>query len=111
MSKPVAVDEGNFDQVVLRAEMPALVDFWAAWCGPCRMVTPIIEELAVEYQGRLKVGSLDVDSNPVTPVQYGVQGIPTCILFKDGREMARIVGVRPKPQFISMVEPHLDSSQ
>lgn len=107
MSDLREITDTNFQQQVLDSELPVLVDLWAAWCGPCRMVGPIVEELAQEYDGRLKVGKLDVDSNPVTPTQYGVQGIPTLILFKDGAEVDRAVGVRSKKRFQSMIEPHL----
>ncbi len=107
MSDLAEITDANFQQQVLDSELPVLVDLWAAWCGPCRMVGPIVEQLAQEYDGRIKVGKLDVDSNPVTPTQYGVQGIPTLILFKDGAEVDRAVGVRSKRHLQSMIEPHL----
>lgn len=107
MSNLIEITDADFQQVVLDSALPVLVDLWAAWCGPCRMVTPVVEQLADDYAGRLKVGKLDVDSNPTTPGQYGVQGIPTVILFKGGEEVARLVGARPKAQFVSMIEPHL----
>jgi thioredoxin 1 len=99
--------DDNFEEQVLKADIPVMVDLWAEWCGPCRMVTPIIEELAAEYDGQIKVGKLDVDSNPVTPAKYGVQGIPTVFLFKDGQEVGRIVGARPRAVFVSMIEENL----
>jgi thioredoxin 1 len=107
MSNLIEITDADFQQVVLDSALPVLVDLWAAWCGPCRMVTPVVEQLADEYAGRLKIGKLDVDSNPTIPAQYGVQGIPTVILFKGGEEVARLVGARPKAQFVSMIEPHL----
>lgn len=108
MTKPVEITDENFAQAVLKSELPVLLDLWAAWCGPCRMVGPVVEQLAEDYAGRLKVGKLDVDSNPMTPGQYGVQGIPTLLLFKGGQEVDRIVGARPKGQFIAMIERYLD---
>ncbi len=102
MSNLIEITDADFQQVVLDSALPVLVDLWAAWCGPCHMVTPVVEQLADEYAGKL-----DVDSNPTTPGQYGVQGIPTVILFKGGEEVARLVGARPKAQFVSMIEPHL----
>jgi thioredoxin 1 len=107
MADVIEITDDNFDAEVLQADVPVIVDLWAEWCGPCRMVTPIIEELASEYGGRLKVGKLNVDSNPVTPAEYGVQGIPTVFLFKDGEETGRIVGARPRSVFVSLVEENL----
>ena len=98
MSKPVEVNDGNFDQVVLKSKTPVLVDFWAAWCGPCRMVAPIVEELAGDYQGRITVAKLDVDANPKTAGQYGVMSIPTLLIFKNGAPVSNIVGFRPKAE-------------
>ena len=108
MANTVEITDDNFQLEVLESELPVLIDLWAVWCGPCRMVAPVVEQLADEYAGQLKVGKLDVDSNSTTPVQYGVQGIPTLLLFKGGEEVGRIVGARPKEQFISMIVPHLD---
>jgi len=96
MSKPVTVDESNFDQIVLKAKMPALVDFWATWCGPCRMVAPVVEELADEYDGKIGFAKLDVDQNPKIASRYGIMSIPTLILFKDGKPVSNMVGFRPK---------------
>ncbi len=107
MSNLLEVTDENFEQQVLQSDVPVLVDLWAAWCGPCHMVAPIVEQLAKEYDGQLKVGKMDVDNSPKTPVSYGVQGIPTLILFKGGEEVGRIIGARPKGQFVSMISPHL----
>ena len=96
MSKPVEVNDDNFDQMVLQARTPVLVDFWAAWCGPCRMVAPVVEELAGEYEGRVNFTKLDVDQNPRTASKYGIMSIPSLIIFKDGSPVSNLVGFRPK---------------
>jgi thioredoxin 1 len=96
MNKPTAVDDNNFDQIVLQAKTPVLVDFWANWCGPCRMVAPVVEELAGEYDGRISFTKLDVDQNPKTAGKYGIMSIPTLLIFKDGNPVSNIVGFRPK---------------
>ncbi len=90
------VTDGNFDQVILGADKPALVDFWAVWCGPCRTVGPIVEQLADEYEGKIVVGKLDVDSNRETAVKFGIRAIPTLLLFKDGEIADKIVGATDK---------------
>ena len=96
MSKPTPVDDSNFDQIVLQSKTPVLVDFWADWCGPCRMVAPIVEELAEEYEGRISFVKLDVDQNPRTASKYSIMSIPTLLIFKDGNPISNIVGFRPK---------------
>ena len=96
MAKAFEVTDDTFDSKVLRAAKPTLVDFWAEWCGPCKMIGPAVEALAEEYDGRMSVARMDVDSNRQTPGNYGIQGIPTLILFKHGEEAMRIVGFRPK---------------
>jgi len=93
----------------IRGETPVLVDFWAEWCGPCRMVAPVLEQIAVEQTGKLKIVKLNVDENQQTPMHFGVSGIPTMILFKDGEMVERIVGFMPKPQLMKRLEPHLAS--
>jgi thioredoxin 1 len=108
MGTPMEVTDDTFEEEVLEASEPTLVDFWAAWCGPCRMVAPIVEEIAEEYEDKLRVAKMDVDKNKQTPMKYGVQGIPTLILFKDGSEAARIVGFRPKTAMLEELEPYLE---
>jgi thioredoxin 1 len=101
------VNDKGFASEVLNADIPVLVDFWAAWCGPCRSISPIVEELAKEFSGRVKVTKLNVDENPATPSQYGVRGIPTLILFKGGKIFDQIVGAVPKTRLKAMIEKAL----
>ena len=108
MSKPITIEDDNFEQVVLQAKTPVLVDFWAAWCAPCLMVAPVVEELADEYEGRISFGKVDVDQNPKIASQYGIMSIPTLILFKDGKPISNIVGFRPKVQLKQSLDDALD---
>ena len=101
------VNDLNFASEVLQSNIPVLVDFWATWCGPCRAISPIIEELAKEFSGRVKITKLNVDENPATPGQYGVRGIPTLILFKGGKVLDQIVGSVPKARLKAMIEKGL----
>ncbi len=105
MAKPIVVTDDTFDREV--KDGLAMVDFWAEWCGPCRMIAPILEELAAEYDGRLKVLKLDVDENPKTAMRFRVMSIPTVILFKNGEPVEVIVGAQPKRNFVARVEKHL----
>lgn len=104
MGKALEVTDSTFAQEVLQSSQPVLVDFWAAWCGPCRAVAPVVEEIAGDYEGRLKVMKLDVDDNPQTAVAYGVQSIPTLLVFKDGKPAERIVGAVPKKVIVDKLQ-------
>ena len=105
--EPMEVTDATFDREVLESPLPTLVDFWAAWCGPCRMVAPVVKDIATEQGGVLKVAKLDVDSNPATATRFGVQSIPTLIVFKNGEPVERIVGYMPKGRLMDRVRPHL----
>ena len=98
------VTDDSFSNEVLNSELPVLVDFWAEWCGPCKMVSPIVEELSNEYNGKVKVAKLDVDSNPQTATNYGIRGIPTLLMFKDGSAVDQIVGAVPKTQIAERLD-------
>jgi thioredoxin 1 len=106
----LTVTDNSFQADVLDSDVPVLVDFWAEWCGPCRMVAPIVEEIANENVGRFKVAKVDVDKNPDTPRMFGIMGIPTLILFKEGKAAERIVGFVPKAQLWKRLEAHVQSS-
>jgi thioredoxin 1 len=105
--KPVELTDSSFETEVLKSTLPVLIDFWAIWCGPCRMVSPVVEEIAGEYAGKLKVAKVDVDSNPATAMQYGIRSIPTLLLFKDGQVIEQIVGAVPKRVIIDKLSRHL----
>jgi thioredoxin 1 len=107
MSKSVPVDESSFDQVVLKSDKPVLVDFWAAWCKPCVMIAPILDELAEEYNGRIAFVKLDVDQNPRIAAKYGIMSIPTLLIFKKGGPVSNIVGLRPKGDLKKSLEASL----
>ena len=101
------ITDANFDQSVLKSDQPVMIDFWATWCGPCRAIAPIVEELAKEYQGKVKIGKMDVDSNSATPMRYGVRGIPTLLVFKGGQVKEQIVGYVPKETIQKALDKHL----
>ena len=100
----VQVTDQNFDQEVLQAEGPVLVDLWAEWCGPCRAIAPVLEELEADYDGKLKIAKVDVDANPATAQRFGVRSIPTLLLFKDGELKETTVGVQPKAALAALVD-------
>lgn len=107
MSEPIALTDDNFSAEVIEADTPVLVDFWAAWCGPCRIVGPIVEELAREYEGRAKICKLDVDAAQKTAGEYGIRSIPTLLIFKDGKVADQIIGAVPKGQITEKLDAAL----
>ncbi len=107
MSELVQFNDASFQQEVLEATGPVLVDFTAVWCGPCKMLAPVVEQIAAEYNGTLKVGKLDIDENQDTMMQYGVMGVPTLLLFKGGEAVERLVGYMPKDRIVAKLSPHL----
>ena len=104
MSDPVEITDQNFQQEVLNSETPVLVDFWADWCQPCKMIAPVVEQIAEEYDGKVKIGKLDVDSNQQTSQAMGIRGIPALIIFNDGKPVDQIIGVVPK----SIIQKKID---
>ena len=109
MAEPVEVTEQNWDEKVINSGVPVLVDFWAEWCGPCKMIAPAVHDLAVEYDGKLSVGKLDVDSSPNIAMQYGVRSIPALIFFKDGKPVDQIIGAVPKGALKKKIDAVLGS--
>jgi thioredoxin 1 len=107
MGKISEVSDASFRQDVLESDLPVLIDFWAPWCGPCKMISPVVEELAGEYEGRIKVVKMNVDDNPQTPSQYGVRGIPNLVLFRGGKPVDQIVGAVPKARLVSAINQAL----
>jgi thioredoxin 1 len=107
MAKPVHVSDSTFDAQVLKSDVPVLIDFWAEWCGPCKVIAPFLEQIADEYEGRIKIAKVDVDQNNQMAMQLGVQSIPTLILFKNGQAVERWVGSMPKDRLLSRLLPHL----
>ena len=108
MDKVIEVNESNFDQTVLQAKTPVLVDFWAPWCRPCLMVAPILDELAKEYNDRITIARMNVDQSPIIASRYGIMAIPTMFIFKEGKPVSNIVGFKPKPQLKQSLDAILD---
>ena len=109
MAEPIEVNEANWDEQVLQSELPVLVDFWAEWCGPCKMIAPSVHDLAIEYDGQLNVGKLDVDSSPNIAMKYKVQSIPALIFFKNGEPVRTLVGAMPKGRLKDEIDKVLEA--
>lgn len=103
MAKITEVKDDNFEVEVIASDLPVLVDFWAPWCGPCKSIAPVVEELALQYEGRLKVTKVNVDDNPITPSRYGVRGIPNLIILKEGKVKEQVIGAVPKARLVDAI--------
>ncbi|MCK5453886.1 MAG: thioredoxin [Calditrichia bacterium] len=110
MSEPIHVSDGNFKSEVLESSVPVLVDFWAPWCGPCKVIAPVIEELAKEYEGKFKVTKLNTDENPNIAMEYRIMGIPTLGIFVNGKMVDQLVGAYPKPNIVEKIDYYLQGA-
>lgn len=108
MSNILAITDNSFENEVVESTIPVLVDFWAQWCGPCKAIAPLLDDIAAKYSGKVKVVKLDVDNNPATPPKFGVRGIPTLILFKNGQVQATQVGLLSKTELMSFIDTHIE---
>jgi len=111
MTHPVTVTDASFEQEVIKAQGPVLVDFWAPWCGPCRMVAPVLEQISEDLQGQLTIAKVNVDENQGIAGSLGIMSIPTLMLYKDGKAVETIVGFQPKPKLMAKIQPHLGNAQ
>lgn len=107
MAQPIHLSDASFEQEVIKSDLPVLIDFWAAWCGPCRMIAPVIDELANDYSSQAKICKLDVDNNQQTAMQFGIRSIPTILIFKGGEVVDTIVGAVPKEQILNKLKSHI----
>jgi thioredoxin 1 len=102
--KPIEITDSNFDDEVVKSDIPVLLDFWAVWCGPCKQIAPIVDEIASEYEGKIKVGKVDVDNNPDISMKFGIRSIPTLMIFKNGHKVDEIIGAVPKTAITQKLE-------
>jgi thioredoxin len=107
MIKPAEVTDANFETEILKSEIPSVVDFWAVWCGPCKLIAPYLEQLASEFESKVKIAKMNVDNNPVTPSKYGIRSIPTVLFIKDGKVTDQVIGAQPKAVFEEKIKKML----
>lgn len=108
MSTVIHADEGTFEKAVLQSDVPVLVDFWAAWCGPCKAIAPVLDELSSEFNGKARIVKIDVDANPNLAAQYGIRSIPSLFVFKNGEKVDNVVGAQPKAQLSALLNKHIE---